>query len=61
MANRDNGVHAIVVEGAGRAFCSGYDLLRYAEGKHPANQPMPWDPLVDFEFMSRNTEQVCHC
>ena len=30
-ANEDPGVHVIVVQGAGRAFCSGYDLKEYAE------------------------------
>ena len=34
-ANRDDGVHVIVLAGAGRAFCTGYDLQRYAEHKGP--------------------------
>jgi enoyl-CoA hydratase len=58
LANTDDAVHVIVLAGAGSAFCAGYDLKHYAEGD-PTNrytQPMPWDPLRDYRFMKRNTE-----
>lgn len=56
-ADEDDDIHVIVVEGAGRAFCSGYDLQAYAqaEGPNPGFQEMPWDPMLDFRMMSANT------
>lgn len=57
-ANADPEVHVIVLSGAGKAFCSGYDLRRYAESPRPVpgSQDMPWDPMIDYQIMSRNTE-----
>jgi len=55
-ANADDGVHVIVLQGAGKAFCSGYDLKDYAEGDTPWNQSMPWDPMIDFRMMKANTD-----
>ena len=56
-ANEDDAVHVIVVDGAGDAFCAGYDLKHYAEG-HTAGiqEDMPWDPMTDYRFMKRNTD-----
>ena len=58
-ANADDRVHVIVLGGAGRAFCAGYDLKLYAEETGPSSytQDMPWDPMLDFKLMSRNTER----
>jgi enoyl-CoA hydratase len=57
-ADADSGAHVIVLAGAGRAFCAGYDLLRYAEAESASRytQEMPWDPMQDYGTMMRNTE-----
>lgn len=58
-ANADDEVHVIVVEGAGKGFCGGYDLSGYAEQwlEHPCQQEKtPWDPMLDYACMKRNTE-----
>ena len=64
-AESDDGIHVIVVTGSGRAFCSGYDLIEYAEQPDaPFSQDMPWDPMVDYSLMGRNTRQIMrlfHC
>jgi enoyl-CoA hydratase len=57
-ANADDGVHVIVLQGAGRAFCAGYDLKDFAEkkGRNSYTQDMPWDPMVDYRLMKANTD-----
>lgn len=58
-ANANSQVHVIVVEGAGKGFCGGYDLAHYAEQDrdHPCQQERhPWDPMVDYAQMKRFTE-----
>ena len=60
-ANDDNDVHVIVITGAGRSFCAGYDLVDYAERRSRAAGGQdatsgPWDPMVDFAMMGRNTQ-----
>jgi enoyl-CoA hydratase len=58
-ANAEPAIHVIVVEGAGKGFCGGYDLAGYAEQQieHPCQQEAhPWDPMADYAVMKRNTE-----
>ncbi len=58
-ANATEAVHVIIVEGAGRGFCGGYDLGAYAEQvrDHPCQQEgHPWDPMRDYVHMKRFTE-----
>ncbi len=58
-ASADDEVHVIVVEGAGKGFCGGYDLAATAEQhiEHPCQQEtMPWDPMRDYRAMKRYTE-----
>jgi enoyl-CoA hydratase len=56
QANDDDRVHVIVLGGAGRAFCAGYDLKAFAEKTGEWSQSMPWDPMKDYKGMKRNTD-----
>jgi len=67
QANNDDSVHVVVLTGAGRGFCGGYDLKQFAQepGTNPGIQDMPWDPMIDYRFMSRCTQNFmsiwrCH-
>lgn len=66
-ANNDNSAHVVVLAGAGRGFCGGYDLKAFAQksGANPVIQDMPWDAMIDYAFMSRCTQNFisiwrCH-
>jgi enoyl-CoA hydratase len=48
----DDGVHAIRLRGAGRAFCAGYDIGWGAESMEAAEGDRPWDPIADYRMMS---------
>ena len=57
-ADGDRAVHVMVLAGAGRAFCAGYDLTHYTgegDGGY-VGQEMPWDPIQDYAFMWANTQ-----
>jgi enoyl-CoA hydratase len=58
QANADDQVRVVVVEGEGRAFCSGYDLQLFAEGEATGRwaQSEPWDPVRDYREMRRNSD-----
>ncbi len=53
-ANRDDAVHVIVLRGAGRSFCAGYDLDWGTEVEHQSDVQRGWDPVRDFVGMSEN-------
>ncbi|CAN7254735.1 crotonase/enoyl-CoA hydratase family protein [Variovorax paradoxus] len=58
-AENNDDVHVILLEGAGKGFCGGYDLADYAEQwiDHPTQQERdPWDPMVDYRHMKSWTE-----
>ncbi len=64
-ADLDPEVHVLLLSGAGKGFCGGYDLVQYAEGTIPNHDPsQPWDPMLDYQFMSRNVRafmSLFHC
>jgi len=61
LANDDDEVHVIIVQGEGRAFCAGYDMKESAEqpGAHEWLQnEMPWDPMVDYRWMKGANDDI---
>jgi enoyl-CoA hydratase len=55
-ANDDAAVRVIVIAGAGRAFCAGYDLDWGTKAEDASQKAMSgqWDPVRDYLGMSRN-------
>ena len=54
-ANREPEARVIVLRGAGRAFCAGYDLQMAPQAEERAQERMGgWDPVADFRGMSQN-------
>ena len=52
--NARDDLRVIVLQGAGAAFCAGYDIELFGEGteEHPCKQEaQPWDPMVDYRVM----------
>ncbi len=54
----DDSIHVVILTGSGRGFCGGYDLKTFAEkpGSNNGIQDMPWDAMIDFNFMSQYTQ-----
>ena len=52
-AQADPEVRVIRLRGAGRTFCAGYDIDWGAHMMEAQEQDKPWDPIVDYQVMSR--------
>jgi enoyl-CoA hydratase len=54
-ANHEREVRVIVLRGAGRAFCAGYDLQTAPSAEATAQERTGgWDPVIDYRMMSEN-------
>lgn len=52
-ADGDAEVRVVRLRGAGRSFCAGYDIGWGAEMMAEAEAHGPWDPIADYQVMSR--------
>ncbi len=58
-AEDDDEVHVVVLDGAGRSFCAGYDLIEFGSGRepHPCKQEAyPFDAMTDYAAMKGYTD-----
>jgi enoyl-CoA hydratase len=58
-AEADDETHVLVLDGAGRGFCAGYDLVDFGSGRaaHPCQQEAyPFDAMDDYAAMKAYTE-----
>jgi enoyl-CoA hydratase len=58
QANADDSVHVVVLRGAGRAFCAGYDLDWGTRLENDAQNRAGgvWDPVRDLRMMGTNVK-----
>ena len=62
-ATDDDEVHCVIVEGSGKGFCGGYDLVEFGQGTqdHPCQQEAtPWDPILDYRWVQLESKE-CAC